>query len=114
MVGWPPIRSYRMNTLFNQAKTSNVEEADDKGVDGNQSNENSNKKTNHGNDKKKEAATKERGQLGFVKVNVDGLPIGRKVDLNAHKSYESLENSLKDMFFNQSLVIRRLFSLILR
>ena len=34
----------------------------------------------------------------FVKVNMDGIPIGRKVDLNAHESYEKLAKTLEDMF----------------
>ncbi|KAK6161202.1 hypothetical protein DH2020_004583 [Rehmannia glutinosa] len=59
----------------------------------NENNEKSNKKINHGNDKN-DAALKERGHLGFVKVNMDGLPIGRKVDLNAHKSYETLAKNV--------------------
>ncbi|KAH6816102.1 auxin-induced protein 13 [Perilla frutescens var. frutescens] len=104
VVGWPPIRSYRMNTLFNHAKTSNVEE--DKGVGGNENNESSKKKINHGSDKSNEGAIKERGHLGFVKVNMDGLPIGRKVDLNAHKSYETLAKTLEEMFFKPSTSTR--------
>lgn len=108
VVGWPPIRSYRMNTLSNQAKTSSVEDQD-KGIGGNENNESSKKKINHGSEKNNEA-TKERGHLGFVKVNMDGLPIGRKVDLNAHKSYESLAKTLEEMFFKPSQSTRR-FSL---
>ncbi|KAG8369786.1 hypothetical protein BUALT_Bualt14G0049900 [Buddleja alternifolia] len=107
VVGWPPIRAYRMNTLFNQSKASNVEE--DKGVGGNENNENSKKKINHGidkNDKNDAAPIKERGHLGFVKVNMDGLPIGRKVDLNVHKSYETLAKTLEEMFIKPSLTIR--------
>ena len=34
----------------------------------------------------------------FVKVNMDGIPIGRKVDLSAHSSYETLAQTLEDMF----------------
>lgn len=34
----------------------------------------------------------------FVKVNMDGMPIGRKVDLNVHVSYETLTRALDDMF----------------
>lgn len=34
----------------------------------------------------------------FVKVNMDGIPIGRKVDLSAHSSYETLAETLEDMF----------------
>ncbi|KAE8660088.1 Auxin-responsive protein IAA10 [Hibiscus syriacus] len=54
VVGWPPIRAYRMNSLVNQAK--------------------------------------------HKEVNMDGIPIGRKVDLNAHSSYECLAQALEDMF----------------
>ncbi|KAK4425391.1 Auxin-responsive protein IAA13 [Sesamum alatum] len=101
VVGWPPIRAYRMNTLFNQSKTtSNAEQ--DRGVGGDENNENSKKKINHGNDIKND----ERGHLGFVKVNMDGLAIGRKVDLNAHKSYETLAKTLEEMFFKPSLTTR--------
>lgn len=34
----------------------------------------------------------------FVKVNMDGIPIGRKIDLSAHSSYETLAETLEDMF----------------
>ncbi|KAL0287219.1 UNVERIFIED_CONTAM: Auxin-responsive protein IAA13 [Sesamum angustifolium] len=87
-----------MNTLFNQSKTTSNADEQGKGVGGDENNENSKKKINHGND--------ERGHLGFVKVNMDGLPIGRKVDLNAHKSYETLAKTLEEMFFKPSLTTR--------
>ncbi|KAF3788702.1 Auxin-responsive protein [Nymphaea thermarum] len=34
----------------------------------------------------------------FVKVNMDGFPIGRKVDLRAYDSYESLSQGLQQLF----------------
>jgi auxin-responsive protein IAA len=34
----------------------------------------------------------------FVKVKMDGIPIGRKIDLSAHSSYETLAQTLEDMF----------------
>ncbi|KAL7234379.1 hypothetical protein ACSBR1_017891 [Camellia fascicularis] len=43
---------------------------------------------------------KEKRQLKtslFVKLNMDGIPIGRKVDLNAHNYYETLAQTLEDM-----------------
>ncbi|KAK4356946.1 hypothetical protein RND71_022556 [Anisodus tanguticus] len=97
VVGWPPIRAYRMNSLVNQSKVLNADE--DKGVGGNDKKEHLKKKINHGNTKDDAASAKEKGNLGFVKVNMDGLPIGRKVDLNAHTCYESLAETLEDMFF---------------
>ncbi|KAF8090751.1 hypothetical protein N665_0468s0028 [Sinapis alba] len=75
VVGWPPIRTYRMNSMVNQAKTLAMEDP--------------NMEVPH--------ATKLRNSM-FVKVTMDGLPIGRKIDLNAHKCYESLSNTLEDMF----------------
>ncbi|XP_049344438.1 auxin-responsive protein IAA13-like isoform X1 [Solanum verrucosum] len=100
VVGWPPIRAYRMNSLVNQSKVLNAD--DDKGVGGNDKKEHSKKKINHGNSKDDAASVKEKGHLGFVKVNMDGLPIGRKVDLNAHTCYESLAETLEDMFFKST------------
>ncbi|KAI5065940.1 hypothetical protein GOP47_0018564 [Adiantum capillus-veneris] len=36
----------------------------------------------------------------YVKVNMDGIPIGRKVDLSTYKSYDGLLSALEDMFRN--------------
>ncbi|PHU21557.1 Auxin-responsive protein IAA12 [Capsicum chinense] len=100
VVGWPPIRAYRMNSLVNQSKVLNADE--DKGAGSNDKKEHSKKKINHGNTNDDAASAKEKGHLGFVKVNMDGLPIGRKVDLNAHTCYESLAETLEDMFFKST------------
>eukprot|EP00249_Psilotum_nudum_P016207 c25717_g1_i1 orf=505-2601(-) len=71
VVGWPPIRSFRKNTLAAHAKPEGDEE-------GNAQNS------------------------VYVKVNMDGVPIGRKVDLNAYDSYEGLSNALEEMFQRSS------------
>ena len=34
----------------------------------------------------------------LVKVTMDGIPVGRRVDLRDHDSYESLTQKLDDMF----------------
>lgn len=34
----------------------------------------------------------------FVKINMDGVPIGRKVDINAYDSYEKLSSAVDDLF----------------
>ncbi|RWW05817.1 hypothetical protein BHE74_00019635 [Ensete ventricosum] len=39
----------------------------------------------------------------FVKVKMDGDPIGRKVDLNAHHSYEALAVALELMFHKPTM-----------
>lgn len=92
VVGWPPIRAYRMNSMVNQAKvltmenrkkeTSMVENSSIGGY------------RNDGNTKLKKST--------FVKVNMDGTPIGRKVDLNAHSCYQSLAQALEDMFLRST------------
>ncbi|GER43317.1 auxin-responsive protein [Striga asiatica] len=86
VVGWPPIRSYRMSTLCNQSK-------DKGGVGGNENN-----KVN------KQGANVNKEICRFVKVNMDGLPIGRKLDLNAHSTYQSLAKMLLHMFFETPLM----------
>lgn len=98
VVGWPPIRAYRMNSLANQAKVPTTEEFHSK-VE-----KTTSKKgtiiTESGS-QKNNTTVKEKGQQKnslFVKVNMDGFPIGRKVDLNAHRCYETLAQALEDMF----------------
>ncbi|GMI85736.1 indole-3-acetic acid inducible 11 [Hibiscus trionum] len=95
VVGWPPIRAYRMNSMVNQAKASVTEGFNSTMDNGKKETlmvENSTIGSYHtsGN-------TKLRKSL-FVKVNMDGIPIGRKVDLNAHDSYEKLAKTLEEMF----------------
>ncbi|KAF2285555.1 hypothetical protein GH714_005440 [Hevea brasiliensis] len=102
VVGWPPIRAYRMNSLVNQAKAPRSEE--DKSVnEKDKSKDSSKKKICNGN--KANATGNEKRHLGFVKVNMDGVPIGRKVDLNAHASYETLAQTLEEMFFRSTPTI---------
>lgn len=68
IVGWPPIRSYRKNTLATTSKNNDE-------VDG------------------KPGA----GAL-FVKVSKDGAPYLRKVDLRSYTSYRELSSGLEKMF----------------
>lgn len=80
VVGWPPIRSFRKNTLAAHSKTAEDGEGPNEAPDG-----------IPGTVKPSPAAL-------YVKVNMDGVPIGRKVDLNAHQSYEALTLALEEMF----------------
>lgn len=34
----------------------------------------------------------------FVKINMDGIPIGRKIDLKAYDSYEKLSSAVDQLF----------------
>lgn len=94
VVGWPPIRAYRMNSMVNQAKSVASEEYNSM-MENKRKNSLVEKTTDVRN--KNSASAKGRTSL-FVKVNMDGIPIGRKIDLNAHGCYESLVQTLEDMF----------------
>ncbi|KAJ0964778.1 hypothetical protein J5N97_025916 [Dioscorea zingiberensis] len=76
LVGWPPIRSFRKN-LASTSKPS-VEQQ-------NNGSENINKVENI-----------KKGL--FVKINMDGIPIGRKVDLNAYDNYDQLSLAVDNLF----------------
>ncbi|KAI3769609.1 hypothetical protein L6452_00718 [Arctium lappa] len=98
VVGWPPVKTYRMNNLVNQAKFSKNEE--EKGVGGTDGS----KKKKWSSNKNDEKMVKETGHSGFVKVNMDGLPIGRKVDLNTYGCYETLGQAIEIMFLKASSI----------
>ncbi|KAG2308066.1 hypothetical protein Bca4012_082889 [Brassica carinata] len=69
VVGWPPIRSYRKNTMASST-SKNTNEVDGKpGL----------------------------GAL-FVKVSMDGAPYLRKVDLRTYTCYQHLSSALEKMF----------------
>ncbi|KAG6402597.1 hypothetical protein SASPL_134794 [Salvia splendens] len=68
VVGWPPVRQFRKNTLATTSK--NNEE-----VDGNAPN-----------------------GASFVKVSMDGAPYLRKVDLRTYSAYQGLSSALEKMF----------------
>ncbi|KAH0449389.1 hypothetical protein IEQ34_020081 [Dendrobium chrysotoxum] len=69
VVGWPPIRSYRKNTMATNP-SKNKEDADGK---------------------------QGLGCL-YVKVSMDGAPYLRKVDLKTYFSYKELSSALEKMF----------------
>lgn len=103
VVGWPPIRTYRMNNIINQTKSTNGDQEENE-MDVNDTSKSSPKKINHGRDAN-DTITKERGLVKFVKVNMDGLQIGRKVDLSVHACYETLARTIEEMFFKSSTTI---------
>ncbi|KAF7829242.1 Auxin-responsive protein IAA8 [Senna tora] len=68
VVGWPPIRSYRKNSLATTSKNNDE-------VDG-----------------------KPGPTALFVKVSMDGAPYLRKVDLRSYTTYQELSSALEKMF----------------
>lgn len=98
-MGWPPLRAHRMNSLVNHVKSPATEEFNS-AVQKNRCTNTVCAKADNGSDKKN-GKYMEKGHTRsspFVKVNMDGIPIGRKVDLNAYNGYESLARTLEDMF----------------
>ncbi|BAT99393.1 hypothetical protein LR48_Vigan07g129900 [Vigna angularis] len=69
VVGWPPIRSFRKNSMATTSNKNNDE------VDG-----------------------KPGGGALFVKVSMDGAPYLRKVDLRSYSTYQELSSALEKMF----------------
>ncbi|GMH13659.1 hypothetical protein Nepgr_015500 [Nepenthes gracilis] len=67
-VGWPPIRSFRKNSLATTSKNTG------------------------------EVDRKARPDAMFVKVSMDGAPYLRKVDLKAYATYQELLCALEKMF----------------
>ncbi|KAI3760213.1 hypothetical protein L1987_50604 [Smallanthus sonchifolius] len=96
VVGWPPVsKAHRMPSLANQIKSPT---------------ENFISKPEQNKSKNRTVGIKdysdERNGISnkkywSVKVNMDGTLIGRKVDLNAHTSYEMLAQTLQEMFFSR-------------
>jgi auxin-responsive protein IAA len=80
-----------MNSLFNQARGNASEAGIKKAVDEPQV------------QKDKEETQRKGLIVGLVKVNMDGDIIGRKVDLNAHRSYKTLASALELMFMKPSI-----------
>ncbi|XP_054801314.1 auxin-responsive protein IAA11-like [Prosopis cineraria] len=100
VVGWPPLRAYRMNSFNNNRSKSPATEANNNQTAARKSADNGSTKNNSN---AKEKAHVRRSL--FVKVNMDGTPIGRKVDLSAHSSYETLAQTLEDMFNEPTPVV---------
>ncbi|KAL9255787.1 Auxin-responsive protein IAA8-like protein [Drosera capensis] len=68
VIGWPPLRSYRKNTLATTSKNND------------------------------EVAGKSGVASLFVKVSMYGAPYLRKVDLNTYSTYKDLSSALGKMF----------------
>ncbi|CAJ1899298.1 unnamed protein product [Sphenostylis stenocarpa] len=107
VVGWPPLGAYRMNNYNSHAK-SPATEVFNSTVDKRASSSSGVRKSADGGSDSNNTVSKENGNHRnslFVKVKMDGIPIGRKVDLNAHGSYETLAQTLEEMFEESTTVL---------
>uniref|UniRef100_A0ACD5VV76 Uncharacterized protein n=1 Tax=Avena sativa TaxID=4498 RepID=A0ACD5VV76_AVESA len=79
VVGWPPIRSFRRNLASSSSSKQPPE-------------------PQNGKADAKAAMLNCKKSTPLVKINMDGIPIGRKVDLAACDSYERLSVAVKGLF----------------
>ncbi|KAI7734333.1 hypothetical protein M8C21_017038 [Ambrosia artemisiifolia] len=84
VVGWPPIRSFRKNIASSSSKQAPVSDSPN-GIVSN-------------NVVQKEKIVEKCQKGFFVKINMNGIPIGRKVDLNAYDTYEKLSGAVDQLF----------------
>ncbi|TKY64440.1 Auxin-responsive protein IAA18 [Spatholobus suberectus] len=84
VVGWPPIRSFRKNIASGSSS---------KLPSGSQQH------PHVAPDKVASKIPTNNSVKGlFVKINMDGVPIGRKVDISAYDSYEKLSSAVDELF----------------
>jgi len=80
VVGWPPVRSFRRNLAGSKPSSSKED----------------------GRGSKDDVAVKDDERAGrkglLVKINMDGVPIGRKVELKEHGSYADLSSAVDKLF----------------
>ncbi|XP_068314401.1 auxin-responsive protein IAA28-like [Pyrus communis] len=88
VVGWPPIRSSRKNLAIRSSPSSFAKPAADS--------ESPNETLKEGNGKS-DSTTYSKDHM-FVKINMEGVPIGRKINLKAYDSYEKLSFAIDELF----------------
>ncbi|KAF8092714.1 hypothetical protein N665_0402s0007 [Sinapis alba] len=94
VVGWPPVRSFRKN-LANGSSSKLGKDSTSNGFF--LKNQKYDDDDDDDNDQEKTKEPKQQGGL-FVKINMYGVPIGRKVDLSVHNSYEQLSLTVDKLF----------------
>uniref|UniRef100_A0A0E0MSG8 Auxin-responsive protein n=1 Tax=Oryza rufipogon TaxID=4529 RepID=A0A0E0MSG8_ORYRU len=83
VVGWPPVRSFRRNLASSSSSSSKQAPPPPSSSPQN-------------GDKASKDGGAEKGM--FVKINMDGVPIGRKVDLAAYGGYAQLSAAVDKLF----------------
>ncbi|MED6193583.1 hypothetical protein PIB30_020891 [Stylosanthes scabra] len=110
VVGWPPIRSFRKNNASGSTSKPPL------GSHHHNQQQHHHHHLNLNNVEDKVANTTNKELVNnisgtpnkgmFIKINMDGIPIGRKVDINAYDSYDKL-SSVVDHLFRDLLSAQR-------
>ncbi|KAG0582381.1 hypothetical protein M758_3G053200 [Ceratodon purpureus] len=82
-VGWPPVRSFVRQTNFGLSKPAPPPPASTTACPSVQ---------------EKDTPSSTNSKSCFVKIYMDGVPFGRKVDLKTNNRYEKLYSALEEMF----------------
>lgn len=94
VVGWPPVRSFRKNLGSNNSSKSDDQmkklPPKDEGI--------KTENNNIGLINNKIKSDNHQADHMFVKVNMEGVPIGRKVDLKSYDSYQKLSYAIDQLF----------------
>ncbi|CAL4909192.1 unnamed protein product [Urochloa decumbens] len=77
VVGWPPVRSFRRNLTNGSSSKQSPDQQNDEAGD-------------------KVKPTCKKSQL--IKINMDGIPIGRKIDIAAYDNYQKLSSAVEELF----------------
>ncbi|KAF3446724.1 hypothetical protein FNV43_RR11904 [Rhamnella rubrinervis] len=103
VVGWPPVRPFRKN-LGNRNFISKTNKPPDDDINEESAETSmvlkkggSSDITIHDDDERKCEGSSENDHM-FVKINMEGVPIGRKVDLKAYDSYHNLSYAIDQLF----------------
>ncbi|KAJ3689067.1 hypothetical protein LUZ61_018231 [Rhynchospora tenuis] len=97
VVGWPPVKQSRMTSLFNLSKDHSDQNSTKNASAAPVLNGEKNKEKEHIKEEEKKLGSRNMTSP-FVKVKMDGDPIGRKIDLHALASYNALASVLELMF----------------
>ncbi|XP_078427668.1 auxin-responsive protein IAA13-like isoform X2 [Wolffia australiana] len=108
MVGWPPVRAHWMNSLISPHSKESMRREDNSEKNGDGFNQH--KITEHTSTMEQKGMNGPVGNSLFVKVNMDGVPIGRKVDLQSCCDYKELGMALEDMFHRPSPMDRPIWN----
>ncbi|XP_024986407.1 auxin-responsive protein IAA18-like [Cynara cardunculus var. scolymus] len=84
VVGWPPVRTSRKNIMTSSYNSTKVVSLPEKAP-----------AADSGGGKK---TSSDHENSLYVKINMDGVAIGRKVDLKAYDNYQRLSSSVDELF----------------
>ncbi|OUZ99873.1 AUX/IAA protein [Macleaya cordata] len=94
VVGWPPVKSWMKKKLHQHYHNPHNQHHHDHDQDGCVDDEDHRREGNGNGNGNGSGASNSK----YVKVMMEGMPIGRKVDLSVHQSYQTLTTTLINMF----------------